>query len=107
MDGLRHGGGAREGEGEFAGVEQGEVDADAERGHEVGGVAEQGHRRAVPPGARHRKGCRGYPVCTALARFVLEVPTLARGQADRRAAVEAIFDILTRGWQPPLPPGDA
>lgn len=47
------------------------------------------------------------PVCTALARFVLEVPTLARGQADRRAAVEAIFDILTRGWQPPRPPGDA
>ncbi|QKW52930.1 TetR/AcrR family transcriptional regulator [Streptomyces buecherae] len=47
------------------------------------------------------------PACTALARFVLEVPTLARGQADRRAAVEAIFDILTRGWQPPRPPGDA
>ncbi|BBJ46346.1 TetR/AcrR family transcriptional regulator [Streptomyces antimycoticus] len=39
--------------------------------------------------------------CVTLARFVLEVPALARGQQDRRAAVDAIFDILTRGWQPP------
>ncbi|AJZ84469.1 MULTISPECIES: TetR/AcrR family transcriptional regulator [Streptomyces] len=39
--------------------------------------------------------------CVTLARFVLEVPALARGQQDRRAAVDAIFDILTQGWQPP------
>ncbi|MFJ8490581.1 TetR/AcrR family transcriptional regulator [Streptomyces sp. NPDC094038] len=39
--------------------------------------------------------------CMALARFVLDIPALARGRQDRRAAVEAIFDILTHGWEPP------
>ncbi|MFI6347162.1 TetR/AcrR family transcriptional regulator [Streptomyces sp. NPDC050560] len=47
--------------------------------------------------------------CAALARFVLEVPTLARGRVDHRAAVDAVFDILTHGWRPPeapaAPPG--
>jgi AcrR family transcriptional regulator len=42
--------------------------------------------------------------CVALARFVLEIPVLARGRQDRRAAVEAIFDILTHGWEPPSKP---
>ncbi|MFE5158381.1 TetR/AcrR family transcriptional regulator [Streptomyces sp. NPDC056697] len=42
--------------------------------------------------------------CVTLARFVLEIPTLARGRQDRRAAVDAIFDILTQGWQPPNKP---
>ncbi|MET7299213.1 TetR/AcrR family transcriptional regulator [Embleya sp. NPDC005575] len=39
--------------------------------------------------------------CMALARFVLEIPALTRGRQDRRAAVEAVFDILARGWEPP------
>ncbi|TDD77690.1 TetR family transcriptional regulator [Actinomadura darangshiensis] len=39
--------------------------------------------------------------CAALARFVLEIPTLAQGREDRRAAVETIFDLLTHGWEPP------
>ncbi|MFD5386740.1 TetR/AcrR family transcriptional regulator [Streptomyces sp. NPDC127074] len=42
--------------------------------------------------------------CVTLARFVLEIPTLARGRQDHRAAVDAIFDILTQGWQPPTKP---
>jgi len=42
--------------------------------------------------------------CVALARFVLEIPALARGRQDRRAAVETIFDILTHGWEPPADP---
>jgi AcrR family transcriptional regulator len=42
--------------------------------------------------------------CVALARFVLEIPALARSRHDRGAAVEAIFDILTHGWQPPSKP---
>lgn len=42
--------------------------------------------------------------CMALARFVLEIPALARGRQDRRAAVEETFDILARGWQPPSGP---
>lgn len=49
--------------------------------------------------------------CVALARFVLEIPALTRARQDRRAAVEAIFDILARGWEPPAgeqaPPGGA
>ncbi|MFD8394957.1 TetR/AcrR family transcriptional regulator [Streptomyces sp. NPDC059680] len=39
--------------------------------------------------------------CVALARFVLEIPVLARGRQDRQAAVGALFDILTHGWEPP------
>ncbi|SNR73695.1 transcriptional regulator, TetR family [Actinoplanes regularis] len=39
--------------------------------------------------------------CVALARFVLEIPALVRGRPDPRAAVEAIFDILARGWTRP------
>lgn len=39
--------------------------------------------------------------CATLARFVLEVPVLAQGQTDRRAAIEEVFDILTNGWRPP------
>ena len=39
--------------------------------------------------------------CLTLARFVLDVPALARNQPDRRAAVETIFDTLTHGWRPP------
>ncbi|MEU4892607.1 TetR/AcrR family transcriptional regulator [Streptomyces sp. NPDC044780] len=42
--------------------------------------------------------------CGVLARFVLEIPALARGRQDRRAAVEAIFDILAHGWEPPGEP---
>ncbi|MGV9288249.1 TetR/AcrR family transcriptional regulator [Streptomyces sp. NPDC003719] len=42
--------------------------------------------------------------CVALARFVLEVPVLARGRQDRRAAIEALFDILIHGWEPPSKP---
>ncbi|MCW7944482.1 TetR family transcriptional regulator [Streptomyces hygroscopicus] len=42
--------------------------------------------------------------CVALARFVLQIPVIARGRQDRRAAVEEIFDILTQGWEPPSKP---
>ncbi|MEU0301310.1 TetR/AcrR family transcriptional regulator [Streptomyces sp. NPDC006175] len=37
--------------------------------------------------------------CAALARFVLEVPTLSKGRDDPRATVETVFDLLTYGWQ--------
>ncbi|MFF4440614.1 TetR/AcrR family transcriptional regulator [Streptomyces sp. NPDC001621] len=43
----------------------------------------------------------GNLACTALARFVLEVPALAQGQKDGRAAVEELFGILANGWRPP------
>jgi AcrR family transcriptional regulator len=42
--------------------------------------------------------------CVALARFVLEIPALVRGRPDRRAAVETIFGVLSRGWTPPGQP---
>ncbi|MFK0157428.1 TetR/AcrR family transcriptional regulator [Streptomyces sp. NPDC090493] len=42
--------------------------------------------------------------CATLARFVLDIPAIARGRQDRRAAVEAIFGILTHGWEPPARP---
>ena len=38
------------------------------------------------------------PGCAALARFVLETPSLARSQADPRRAVDAAFDLLEQGW---------
>ncbi|MFJ8825212.1 TetR/AcrR family transcriptional regulator [Streptomyces sp. NPDC102467] len=42
--------------------------------------------------------------CATLARFALDVPALAQGQKDRRAAVEEVFDILANGWRPPGEP---
>ncbi|MGW3009267.1 TetR/AcrR family transcriptional regulator [Streptomyces sp. NPDC001219] len=36
--------------------------------------------------------------CSALARFVLELPTLTKGRDDPRAAVETVFDLLLHGW---------
>ena len=37
--------------------------------------------------------------CAALARFVLDIPTLAAGRDDPRAAVEELFDLLMNGWR--------
>ncbi|WP_407547841.1 TetR/AcrR family transcriptional regulator [Streptomyces sp. Pv4-95] len=37
--------------------------------------------------------------CSALARFVLQFPTLAKGRQDPRAAVETVFDLLIHGWR--------
>ncbi|WP_432097001.1 TetR/AcrR family transcriptional regulator [Streptomyces sp. bgisy100] len=37
--------------------------------------------------------------CSALARFVLEVPALIRGRRDPSAAVETAFDLLVHGWR--------
>ncbi|WP_018565355.1 TetR family transcriptional regulator [Streptomyces sp. PsTaAH-124] len=37
--------------------------------------------------------------CSALARFVLEVPALTAGRHDARATVETVFDLLVHGWR--------
>ncbi|MGI4895931.1 MAG: TetR/AcrR family transcriptional regulator [Janthinobacterium lividum] len=39
------------------------------------------------------------PACSALARFVLQVPTLIGSAAEPRAAADAAFDLLTQGWR--------
>ncbi|WRZ88842.1 TetR/AcrR family transcriptional regulator [Streptomyces sp. NBC_01007] len=44
--------------------------------------------------------------CSALARFVLELPTLARGRRDPREAVETVFDLLIHGWRAQPDSGD-
>lgn len=36
--------------------------------------------------------------CSALARFVLEIPALTTGRDDPRTAVDTVFDLLTHGW---------
>ncbi|MEU8781492.1 helix-turn-helix domain-containing protein [Streptomyces sp. NPDC048637] len=41
------------------------------------------------------------PACAALAHFALEALALARDQDDPRAALDAAFDLLERGWHPP------
>lgn len=41
----------------------------------------------------------GDPACSALARFVLQVPALAAASADPVGAIEAAFDVLVRGWE--------
>ncbi|MFF0145701.1 TetR family transcriptional regulator [Amycolatopsis sulphurea] len=38
------------------------------------------------------------PACLALARFALEIPSLTRGRPDPAAAITAMFDLLTHGW---------
>ncbi|MFJ8748964.1 TetR/AcrR family transcriptional regulator [Streptomyces sp. NPDC102441] len=45
--------------------------------------------------------------CSALARFALEIPTLAKGRHDPRATVETVFDLLVHGWQSQIEPGGA
>lgn len=40
----------------------------------------------------------GDPAVRALARYVLEVPELAGTDPDPRASLDAIFDLLERGW---------
>ncbi|NUT46027.1 MAG: TetR family transcriptional regulator [Saccharothrix sp.] len=47
---------------------------------------------------------RDDPVCLALARFVLDIPSLTRDRRDRREAVEAIFELIEHGWRPPRRP---
>ncbi|MGW6204546.1 TetR/AcrR family transcriptional regulator [Streptomyces sp. NPDC055089] len=37
--------------------------------------------------------------CSAMARFVLEVPALATTRHDPLASVETVFDLLIHGWQ--------
>ncbi|MGC4948826.1 TetR/AcrR family transcriptional regulator [Streptomyces sp. DT224] len=39
------------------------------------------------------------PASTALARFALEAPRIARDQPDSAAALNAAFDLLEHGWQ--------
>ncbi|MFC4116280.1 TetR/AcrR family transcriptional regulator [Nonomuraea zeae] len=39
------------------------------------------------------------PACSALARFVLQIPTMAKGRHDPRTAVETAFDLLIHGWR--------
>lgn len=41
------------------------------------------------------------PACAALARLVLGAPSIARRSRDPRAAINAVFDLLERGWAPP------
>lgn len=36
--------------------------------------------------------------CAALARFVLDIPGLVRGQDDQRHAIDRAFDLLEHGW---------
>ncbi|MBB4683422.1 TetR/AcrR family transcriptional regulator [Amycolatopsis jiangsuensis] len=44
------------------------------------------------------EAARDDPACLALARFVLEIPAVLRGRADRTAALDAIFGLLAHGW---------
>jgi AcrR family transcriptional regulator len=37
--------------------------------------------------------------CAALARFVLEIPTLTRDRENPAASVEKIFNLLLNGWR--------
>jgi AcrR family transcriptional regulator len=37
--------------------------------------------------------------CAALARFILDIPSLAAGRDDPRTAVDELFDLLTDGWR--------
>ncbi|MFB6833631.1 TetR/AcrR family transcriptional regulator [Streptomyces hydrogenans] len=43
------------------------------------------------------------PASTALARFALEAPRIARDHPDSAAALNAAFDLLEHGWQNTAP----
>lgn len=38
---------------------------------------------------------------STVARFILEIPSLARGAPDSQLVVEAVFDLLINSWQSP------
>ncbi|MEW2354613.1 helix-turn-helix domain-containing protein [Spirillospora sp. NPDC029432] len=60
------------------------------------------HARALAAAIADEVGAdRDDLACAALARYALEVPALARGRDDPRAAVETVFDLLAHGWRPP------
>ncbi|WP_435601996.1 hypothetical protein [Streptomyces sp. bgisy130] len=62
------------------------------------------HETALAQAIAADTGARGDdPACAALAHFALEALALARGRDDPRAAIDAAFDLLERGWQPPAP----
>ena len=42
-------------------------------------------------------------VTRAVARYVVEVPSIVRADLDRAAAINATFDLLAGGWREPLP----
>ncbi len=37
----------------------------------------------------------------ALARYVVEIPSIVRSDADRKHAIDAVFDLLANGWHEP------
>ena len=42
----------------------------------------------------------------AFARYVVEIPSIVRSDPERRRAIDAIFDLLARGWETPPAPND-
>jgi AcrR family transcriptional regulator len=38
------------------------------------------------------------PVCAAMARFVLEIPSLMYGRDDADQAIRRVFELLEQGW---------
>jgi AcrR family transcriptional regulator len=61
------------------------------------------HEEALAAAIAHDLGLpEGSTPCRALARFVLDVYSLARAADDPKAAVEEIFDLIGAGWDATL-----
>jgi len=41
------------------------------------------------------------PTFRALARYVVEIPSIVRSDPDRQRAIDAVFDLLADGWREP------
>ena len=43
----------------------------------------------------------GDTLTRAIARYVVEIPSIVRAAPDRDAAIDAVFDLLQNGWRDP------
>ncbi|WP_030856798.1 TetR/AcrR family transcriptional regulator [Streptomyces sp. NRRL F-2747] len=60
------------------------------------------HEKALVAALTEATGAPEDDVRTAaLARFVMESPSLVRGRADPRKALHEVFDLLENGWEHP------
>jgi len=62
------------------------------------------HARAVAAAIETETGWKAADIrVRAWTRYLVQIPSLVRGEADRAAAVDAVFDVLSHGWTPDGP----
>lgn len=59
------------------------------------------HARAVAAAIETQTGWKASDIhVRAWTRYLVQIPSLVRGEADRAAAIDAVLDLLSHGWTP-------